>query len=297
MTINKIDEFDITSSVVSLWVFKASRQRFFTVKIGDELINHFKSLIYTSFKEIKKYTPYDAASTYSKDISLTLDDEVPTWNEILHHLMQPVESRYVRSISGLQNNFAYIAVYKHNGKTLYAAKKISTNLGSKKSSSFIDSIFNGDTLEISENSIFGISKLIDFYYIDGTFYILNKDNFESILGFKEYYKKEYNELITSEEFINSFDNIPVLIGYVKENTTQLARMFTVKQKKKFEDKVYMEAFKKYNDEENWGIEIKNNKIVFTEDKVRDIINVMLGYRVKSLCDQEISDASGLIKIN
>ena len=59
----------------------------------------------------------------------------------------------------------------------------------------------------------------------------------------------------------------------------------------------MEAFKKYNDEENWGIEIKNNKIVFTEDKVRDIINVMLGYRVKSLCDQEISDASGLIKIN
>ena len=291
-----INSFDVKSSVVALWVFKASRQRFFTVKIGDELINHFKLLIENSFKDIKKLTPYDAGAVQGKDIALTLDSEVATWNEIKHHLMQPVESRYIRSISGLENNFAYIVTYKHEGRTLYAAKKISTNLGSKKSSTFIDSIFNGDTLEIAENKIFGISNFIDFYYIDNFFFIINKDNFESILGFKEYYKNEYNILIHSQEFNNVFENIPVLVNYVKENSTQLGRMFSIKQKKKFEDEVYMAAFRKYNDNENWGTQINNNKIVFTKDKVRDIINIMLGHRVKSLCDKEISDASGLIKV-
>lgn len=295
---NNINSFNVKDSVVALWVFKASRKRFSTVKIGDLLIEHFKSLPEKSFQEIKVFTKYDAAASHNKDVALFLEaQEVPFWDNILTNIQVPVESRYIKSISGLQNNFAYIVTYKHNGKVLYAVKKISTNLGSKSSSSFIDSIFDGETLDVSKDTVFGISKLVDFYFLDDIFYIINKDNFESILGFKDYYKKEYEEMIKSKDFQMVFDNIPVLEKYVRDNAIQLGRMYSVKQKKKYLDKNYMNAFFSYNVREDWGIEIKNNKIIFTENKVRDIVNIMLGYRVKSLCDREISDAAGLIKVS
>lgn len=297
MKTNKVISFNTNDSVVALWVFKSSKKRFFTVKIGSLLIDHLKTLPSKSFEKINTLTQYDAAASQNKDVALTYKKAIASWNSILDHLKQPVEKRYVRTIAGLQNNFAYIATFKHEGKVLYAAKKISTNLGSKKSSSFIDSIFNGETLELTSNPVFGISKLIDFYYIEDTFYILNKDNFESILGFRELYKKEYEELINSQEFNDLFEGIPVLQNYVKDNATQLGRMYSIKQKAKFKDKDYMKAFFEYNETEKWGIQVKNGKIIFTEEKVRDIINIMLGHRVKSLCDREISDAAGLIKVS
>lgn len=295
---NNINSFDVKNSVVALWVFKSSKKRFNTVKIGDLLIEYFKSLPQKSFEDIKVFSQYDAAASHNKDVALYLEaKEVPLWGDILSNIQSPVESRYIKSISGLQNNFAYIVAYKNNGNVLYAVKKISTNLGSKSSSSFIDSIFNGETLDVSKDTVFGISKFVDFYFFNDIFYIINKDNFESILGFKEYYKKEYEEMIKSADFKMVFDNIPVLERYVRDNAIQLGRMYSVKQKKKYLDKSYMSAFFSYNLSENWGIEVNNNKIIFTEDKVRDIVNVMLGYRVKSLCDREISDAAGLIKVS
>ena len=300
MEIIKVDEiksFTMENCVISLWVFKATRNRAFSVPLSDNLMNEFKVIKNNCLKEIKESVAYDSGAALAKDAMMMIDGDIDQWNYILQLITAPVEKRHVRSISGLQNNLAYVVVFSSNGKKLYGVKKTSSQLGSKKAKNFFDTLFDGEKLDVAENLVFGISRYFDFFYLDEKFYILDRANFESILGYKDHYKKNFVELLADVNFHSRIDNLPVLQNYVGDNAIQLGRMSAIKEKKKYEDQVYWDSFLNLNLSEGWGINVTDTgKIIISEDKVKDVVSILLGHRVKSLCDREISDASGLMQI-
>lgn len=260
-------------------------------------MNEFKMIKNNCLKDIKEAVAYDSGAAVAKDTLMMIDGDIDQWNSILQLITAPVEKRHVRSVSGLQNNLAYVVVFSSNGKKLYGIKKTSSQLGSKKAKKFFDTLFDGEKLDVAENLVFGISKFFDFFYLDERFYILDRLNFESILGYKEHYKKNFNELLSDVNFHSRIDNLQVLKNYVGDNAIQLGRMSAIKEKKKYEDQVYWDSFIGLNSVEGWGINVSDTgKIIISEDKVKDIVSILLGHRVKSLCDREISDASGLMQI-
>lgn len=294
---NNLTKFPVEDSTVSMWVFKGQRSRAFSVPLSDKLMEEFKRIKITCLAGVANYVAYDSGAAVDKDTAMIIDGDIDQWSKLLVLLTAPVEDRHVRSISGLQNNLAYVVVFSNNGKKLYAVKKVSSSLGSKKSSNAFDALFSGKKLDVAENLVFSISKTFDFFYAEEAFYILNRTNFESVLGYKEHYKKNFTDLIADQVFQSKVGNLEVLANYVGENAIQLGRMSAIKEKKKFADPFYWSSVIALNEQEKWGIETNDvGQIIFSDDKVRDIISLLLGHRVKSLCDREISDASGLMLI-
>ncbi|GEM_PF-3417036 len=294
---NEFKEFSTEECAVSLWVFKSSRTRAFSVPLSENMIGEFKKIKNHSLNDVTNFTLYDSGAAIDKDTAMVLNGDIDQWSNILKLISEPVEERYVRSINGLQNNLAYTVIFSHNGRRLYAVKKTSSRIGSKKSNNFFDALFDGEKLDVAENLVFAISKYFDFFYLEENFLILDRSNFESILGYKDHYKKNFEELVKDTNFISKVGNLDVLINYVNENAIQLGRMNAIKEKKKYEDSIYWDSVMKLNASEQWGIDITSTgKINISPEKVKDVVSILLGHRVKSLCDREISDASGLMLI-
>lgn len=294
---NEIKDFPTEGCTVALWVFKAARTRAFSVSLSEDLMKEFRTIKNSCLAQIKDCVPYDSGAAVAKDTLTVINGDIDQWSKILQLITAPVEKRHVRSISGLQNNLAYVVVFSFNGRKLYAIKKTSSQLGSKKSKKFFDTLFDGAKLDVAENLVFGISRYFDFFYLEENFFILDRNNFESVLGYKDHYKKNFKDLLNDKNFNSKIDNLKVLESYVSENAIQLGRMSAIKEKKKYEDPIYWNSFIGLNSSEGWGISVTDTgKIIISEEKVKDIVSILLGHRVKSLCDREISDASGLMQI-
>ena len=294
---NKLKGFPIEQSVVSLWVFKSSLKRAFSVRISPELSAELKTIKLACTNGVEVAVEYDAGADLGKDTLMTLTGPIEQWTQMALLMNAPIEDRLVRSTKGLQNNYAYVVTFLNEGKKLFAVKKVSSSLGSKKSTNFLSAMFSNDTLDLSENLIFSLAKYFDFFVLEDEFFILRREQFESVLGFKEHYKKSFVELLADNEFNKRFKNLEVLKNYVSDNAIHLGRMSSIKQKKKYADDIYWQSVLSLNKSEGWGIAMDaDSNFVIEEGSVRSLVSILLGHRVKSLCDREISDASGLISL-
>lgn len=294
---NNLIDFPIDQSIASLWVFKSSLKRGFSVRLSAELSEALKAIKVSILSEVAQVIDYDAGADFSKDTLMKLTGPIENWSAIAELMNAPVEDRLVRSINGLQNNYAYVVVFLHEGRKLYAVKKVSSNLGAKKSTKFLSAMFSNDTLDISNNLIFSIARYFDFFVLDDFFYILHREQFETILGFKEHYRISFGDLLREADFTKRFDKLEILANYVGDSSIHLGRMSAIKEKRKYADDVYWQRVVSLNQSEGWGIQIDaSNRFVIEDGSVRDLVSILLGHRVKSLCDREISDASGLMAL-
>lgn len=294
---NNLKNFPINQSVVSLWVFKSSLKRAFSVRLSPELGSELKSIKIACTQGVEVAIDYDAGADLGKDTLMTITGPIEQWTQMALLMSASIEDRLVRSTAGLQNNYAYVVTFLNEGQKLYAVKKVSSSLGSKKATNFLSAMFSNETLDLSKNLVFSLAKNFDFFVLEDEFFILHREQFESVLGFKEHYKKSFAELLEDNDFNKRFEKLEILQNYVNDSAIHLGRMSSIKEKKKYADDIYWQRVVSLNNSEGWGIQIDaNGKFVIEEGSVRDLVSILLGHRVKSLCDREISDASGLIAL-
>ena len=151
----------------------------------------------------------------------------------------------------------------------------------------------GDRMKKIEEDVIYLDGQVDAFEYDGSFFILNRDKFNSIFKFRDMYCKlidnkedfiiETDFIDNPEEFINKCRNNG---HYVKKITKAIVREgFENLKKNKHKVKDVIEKHK-------LGIKVdSNNRIIFEEDKIEGILNLLLDHCVIS----ELSDKRAIAK--
>jgi len=79
----------------------------------------------------------------------------------------------------------------HNGQTLYAVKKSTSNWKTSYLRTHINIVFRNGELSTAEDNSFAIEKSFDFYAIEQTIFIVNKRAFESVMEHRASYVQAF----------------------------------------------------------------------------------------------------------
>lgn len=297
-TINKIKSFEIKESLIQFWILKGEKLNAKIVKTSINLESNLKQVKINCLNGLNSSVSYDAASTFPEDSIGFITGPIEQWNYLKNKIDAQLSPIYINDVKELNNSEFYIVKFTNKqGKILYACKKCGKEWKATKSKDSLAVYLKGDTLENVSDFVFTISQTFDFLVLDDDFFILNKKKFESILKYKIEHQRNFEALIKEEEFIKNFDGIDCLMNYIGSNSIQLGRMSSALKQKHYADPIYMQRIRDENINGNWGINLKDNKFVFTESSTRTLILILLGHRVKSICGRKTMDASGLTPIS
>ena len=151
----------------------------------------------------------------------------------------------------------------------------------------------GDKMKKVEEDIIYLDEQVDAFEYDGKFFIINRDKFNSIFKFRDMYCKfidDNTDIITNTNIIDSPE---IFIDKCKNNGHYIKKIAKIILKKGFENlEKNKHKVKDVIEKHNLGIQIdSDNRIIFSEDKIEGILNLLLDHYVIS----ELSDKRAVAK--
>ena len=151
----------------------------------------------------------------------------------------------------------------------------------------------GDRMKKIEEDVIYLDGQVDAFEYDGNFFILNRDKFNSIFKFRDMYCKlidNKEEFIIETDFI---DNPEEFINKCKDNGHYVKKITKAIVREGFENlEKNKHRVKDVIEKHKLGIKVdSNNRIIFEEDKIEGILNLLLDHCVIS----ELSDKRAIAK--
>ncbi|MEO6543413.1 MAG: Kiwa anti-phage protein KwaB-like domain-containing protein, partial [Nitrospiraceae bacterium] len=188
-------------------------------------------------------------------------------------------------------SWAYVIEIRQDHKAVYGFRKINSLTQAKKVHSLSSYIFRGQLLvDVDEEKIFTIDPHIDFFVYEGTVFITSKKGFESALNFRK--GMEDNRDIVLEDFkiAGFFTDVEPIRKMVGSNLHLLRKMSAIQKSGYYKDKAFIESLIKINAAEDWGLLIKDGKIVINDENVELVLTLLNNSRLKSPINHEVFDA-------
>lgn len=144
-------------------------------------------------------------------------------------------------------------------------------------------VFNGTEAKVFVKPLLVIGTNVEAFNIEGYFYIANRDNFNSMLNFKDVYYKIVDENSEEIKRADLFDNTDEFITDCRNNGRYITRLTKA---------ILVESFKNVRANRDKLINIKRDyrlnleftddgKIVYNKEYVNEILNLLLEHYVTS----------------
>ena len=144
-------------------------------------------------------------------------------------------------------------------------------------------VFNGKEAVAFDKPLLVIGSNVEAFNVAGYFYITNRDNFNTMLNFKDVYYKIVDDNAEQIKQAELFDNADDFIADCRNNGRYVTRLTKA---------ILVESFKNVKDNKNKLQDIKKDyklnleftddgKIVYNKEHVNEILNLLLEHYVTS----------------
>ena len=199
----------------------------------------------------------------------------------------------------LQNCKAYIIKVSAGAQTLYAVRYVGTQWAPKHSGGLVEQgkrfchfTEAGMLSTLEHETLFTIDPVIDFIAFGNDLFITNDKNFETTLDYRERLKEKRDEVFSSFERFNTFDDMTLLRQAVGENHTLLKKLSEVQKSRHHESSEWMTAMRSVSNDRGWEIDFtREGKIVAKAetDYVKTVLTVLNNGRLESPIDHTVFD--------
>lgn len=302
-TLNQCRSFDVNNASLSLWVFKKSisQNANFTARsvvVTDALKVLLKEIVSSTMERYSEVEPYSLLAQPNEVGCLCLETDETIFSELQDIIDLPVEEKLINNIKQIENSAGYVVRLQVDGEVLYCVRRLAENWSTKKRVSVINTILNGNQLDVVSDQTFSIGKTFDFFATATDILVFNKANFESLLNYKLMYSDSFATLQQDAAFVAAFTNMVPLISHIGTNTMHLRRMAVIQQKNLFADAVYMGRLRHINIQRKWNIQFDaQGRIDPTDDTIRTIMQVLLNHRLRSELSEDDYDVNSSIPVS
>lgn len=286
-------DFDVTAAEATLWVFKkrtvkgdVNPFRAFSVLLGDKLREQMKQVASGFQGKYTSATAYDILSNPDDGEFLAIGVGDTIFQDLKLLIDQPHEENLAKAERDLMNSAGYVLRLLHDDRHMYCVKKASSDWKAAAKRSFFRMTFKNSKLDLVIEPSFSISNSFDFFVVNDHLFMADKKAFESLLSHKDSYEDNYVQLKADPDFAATISDMAPIDAYVGNNAMHLKRMTVIKMREYYKRPGYLEKLREVSDYRGWGIQFDDKgRVVPTEEKVRDILHILLDHRLRS----ELSD--------
>ncbi|WP_404420842.1 Kiwa anti-phage protein KwaB-like domain-containing protein [Thalassospira australica] len=295
-TINDLKLFQAKEADVVLWTFKSSmREKKYAfkerwIKTSENLDNAIREIITSQARKIEEVIQYSIITENHATSALEIESDETIMSIFIEMMNNQDEEKRALKSKELINSEFYMIRMMHNEETLIAAKKLPSTWKTKRKKGVRNAIFSDHELDISEEETFEIYNSVDFFYIKGKIFIINKNNFESILRYKLSYINDFSDLKNEPDFSEIFTSTEKLSDYVGTNKIQLRRSTAIKTKGFYKNPIFMKNLKEKYKTYKLNIHFsEDGKIDPSKSDCRHIFQALLDHRLSSGFSENIYD--------
>lgn len=198
----------------------------------------------------------------------------------------------------LLDSWAMVIKVEYQDKAIYAYRKINkfNNPARLSHISFIQ-FKDKELKDLDEKEIFTIDTQIDFFTYEGTTFIANKKEFESILNFRKGMEKNRDVVLKEFVDLNIFNDASLLKQHIGANLNYLRKVSSIQKSGYYKDAKFLEELIKVNQLKNWGLSVENGTIVINEASIDLVLTLLNNGRLESPINHEIFDAAVKKKVS
>lgn len=160
-------------------------------------------------------------------------------------------------------------------------------------------VFNGKEAVAFDKPLLVIGSNVEAFHIAGYFYVTNRDNFNSMLSFKDVYYKIVDKNVEAIKQAELFDQADEFIADCRSNGRYITRLTKA---------ILVDSFKNVRNNKNKLQDIKRNynlklefttdgRIVYNKAHVNEILNLLLEHYVTSALTDKRMLAKAIEKYN
>ncbi|HRB16908.1 MAG: Kiwa anti-phage protein KwaB-like domain-containing protein [Nitrospirota bacterium] len=202
-----------------------------------------------------------------------------------------LENKKVEKYEDLLDSWACVIKLEHQGSVLYGVRKINKFARATKVKAVSYFIFeNKKLVDLEGKQVFTLDTHIDFFAYDGTMFIANKKEFESVLNFRNGMEKNRDAILEEFVTLKVVVDVEVIRRVVGGNLHLLRKMSSIQKSGYYKDKIFLVELTKKNVEKGWNLEVEHGVIVVDESNVELVLKLLNNERVESQINQEVFDA-------
>lgn len=292
----------------SLWMLKrrtAGRDVFFSslhVDVDKKLQSKLKRAVTGRLKDTSlKLVPYEFLSEDQDDRVMTLEVDETSFGRMRTEVDKGTANRKAEKYEDLLGAWAYVVKLEHGENVLYGVRKISQYTRAAKlaaSGSISQLLFRDKQLtDLEDEKVFTLDMKVDFLAYDGTIFIANKRDFESVLNFREGMEKNRDSVLEELAVLKIFSDIEPIRSGVGVNLNLLRRISSIQKSGYYKSPEFIASLIAISNEKQWGLKINNGTILVDEDSVDLILKLLNNDRLESPINQEMFDAAVKRKVS
>jgi len=226
------------------------------------------------------------------DCLLTIGVDETDFKMIQAEIGNGLDNPKATTYEDLLDSWGYVVELRGGNEAIYGFRKISSITKAKKVHSKASLLFKNQLLiDLEEEAVFTIDMHVDFFAYNNTIFIRNKKEFESALNFRKGMENARDAVLAELGTLEMLSDVAVMNRMVGSNLNMLRKISAIKRSGYYRDPLFMKSLFKHNKIEKWGLTIKDNRIVVTEENVGLILTLLNNSRLKSPINQEVFDAT------
>lgn len=290
---------DINSWVITLWLVKrklngqVANYSVLRVDIDKKLQRKFKKSLGDRIQG-KEYQleEYDFLTADQDDYLFTLDSAETDFKKIQDAIDEGLQNHKAEKYEDLLDSWAIVIKMIDDGKSLYGVRKVNKFTASAKLGKMAYFIFDNHQLtDLEDKKVFTLDTNIDFFVYEGTAFITNKKEFESVLNFRQGMETNRDNLLDEFSQLEIFTDIEAIRKTVGSNIRLLRKVSAIQKSGYYKSQDFMRNLVITNEQRNWGLSLQNNQIVVTEENVELVLTLLNNSRLESPINHEVFDAS------
>ena len=298
--IANLRQIDFKAWHTTLWlvkrrldVQKKAHYSVLRVDLDRKLQNKLKMAITDRIQGAEyKLDEYDFLTADQDDRLLTIESQETDFAEIQVEVDKGFSNKKVEKYEDLLDSWAYVIKLEHDVGAVYGVRKINKFTRSVKMKAVSYFIFEDKKLiDLEEKKVFALDTHIDFFVYDGTTFITNKKEFESVMNFRSGMEKNRDAVLTEFAALKMFSDVEPIRKLVGANLHLLRKVSAIQKSGYYKDKTFVANLIKMNGVEEWGLSIENGVIIVDEANVDLVLTLLNNSRLKSPINQEVFDAA------
>lgn len=291
-------QFDVEASEVRVWLFRKSggangAAPTFTgrwIAINPQLDAALKQAIEEERGRIEEVADYSLLAQNNEASALSIGTVETHADLILERTANPVPGRMASSLRDIQNTHFYVVKLTTGDQSLLAVRKTDSSWRSVKRRGRIDVVFRNEALALDQEPAFSLSRYIDFFIVGDVVLISNKQNFESVLNYREAHAADFVQLQAEPEFSALFADLNPLIAFVGTNKIQLRRVSAIRQKGHYRNADFLDRLRANFDQAHLDLQFgPDGRLVVTPENCSHVITAFLDHRLMSLFSENFYD--------
>lgn len=245
-----------------------------------------------------KLDEYDFLTADQDESLLTINSSDTDVTLIQTEIDKGTANKKVEKYEDLLDSWSMVIKLEHQGKAIYAYRKINKLTNSTKLSHVSYIQFKDKELkDLDDKQIFTIDTQIDFFSFEDTTFIANKKEFENALNFRAGMEKNRDAVLQEFVDLKIFNDTSLLKARIGSNLNYLRKISTIQKSGYYKDKNYLSALIKVNADKSWGLVVENGLIVINDETIDLVLTLLNNGRLESPINHETFDAQVKVKVN